>query len=58
MPAKRVGIQYLEIELDAKVVVDLVWGHSKENIFLHPILLDCRRLRRKFLGYRARRVLP
>lgn len=42
--ALDLGIQLFVVELDAKVVVDLLLGHLQENCLLAPLIGDCWRL--------------
>ena len=46
--ADQIGVQNLEIELDAKVVVELVQSNSTSNAFYSPLLADCRSLLGRF----------
>lgn len=51
--AKQMGIRFLQIELAAKVLFDLVWNTSMENLLLRPLILKCRNLCREFNGVRG-----
>ena len=42
--AAQLGITLLEIEMDAKIVVDLVLSNSNSNKEYSPLLNDCRSL--------------
>ena len=42
--ASQIGVQNLLIELDAKVVVELVQSKSSSNAFYSSLLADCRSL--------------
>ena len=42
--AGQIGVQNLLIELDAKVVVELVQSKSSSNAFYSSLLADCRSL--------------
>ena len=46
--ADQIGVQNLWIELDAKVVVELVQSNSTSNAFYSPLLADCRSLLGRF----------
>lgn len=46
--ARSLSIPTIDIELDAKPVVDLPGGHNEENLFRTPIILDCRKLLGEF----------
>ena len=46
--AGQIGVQNLLIELDAKVVVELVQSMSSSNAFYSSLLADCRSLLGKF----------
>ena len=47
------GVQNLVIELDAKVVVELVQFYSPSSAFYSSLLADCRSLLGKFQHYRV-----
>ncbi|XP_031390398.1 uncharacterized protein LOC116202898 [Punica granatum] len=49
---RNIGIQSLIVELDAKVIVDLVLSNECNNLPLMPIILDCRRLIQHFANFR------
>lgn len=51
--AKSLDITALVVELDAKSVLDLIWGTGKPNGVLMPIILDCRELSRGFSRFRS-----
>lgn len=42
MLAKTVGINSINIEIDAKLVLELIWESSEDNLKLKPIICDCR----------------
>ena len=44
----QIGVQNLEIELDAKVVVELVQSKTPSNAFYSSLLVDCKSLMGKF----------
>ena len=44
----QIGVQNLEIELDAKVVVELVQSKTPSNAFYSSLLADCRSLMVRF----------
>ena len=46
--ASQLGLQQIEVEIDAKVVVDLVQSNSVVNNSFLPLLNDCRSLLRSF----------
>ena len=46
--AGQIGVQNLLIELDAKVVVELVQSKSSSNAFYSSLLADCRSLLGRF----------
>ena len=46
--ANQIGVQNLWIELDAKVVVELVQSDSTSNAFYSPLLADCKSLLGRF----------
>lgn len=46
--ARRLGIQDLCIELDAKVLFNLIWGEFSSNMHLFHIISDCRQLYNEF----------
>ncbi|PKI69155.1 hypothetical protein CRG98_010422 [Punica granatum] len=54
--ARDLGIQSLIIEMDAKVVVDLFLGNCFENLFLTPIIMDCRIRSRAFKDFKVHRA--
>ena len=55
--AKQLGIQNLEVELDAKIVADLLQADSVTNRFSSsPLLNDCRLLLNSFHQIRMRHV--
>ena len=47
------GVQKFVIELDAKVVVELVQSYSPSNAFYSSLLVDCRLLLSKFQHYKV-----
>ena len=48
LQAVQIGVQNLLIELDAKVVVELVQSMSSSNAFYSSLLADCRSLLGRF----------
>ena len=50
------GINNIVVELDAKVVIDLVCASNTPNIYYTPLLNDCRTLLTWFQGMRIRHV--
>ncbi|PKI57332.1 hypothetical protein CRG98_022277 [Punica granatum] len=54
--AKSLGIRSLWVELDAKVVMELIWGSSQDNLLLKSLIDDCRELRRHFREVRVQHV--
>ena len=46
--ADQIGVQNLEIKLDAKVVVELVQFETTSNAFYSSLLADCRSLLGRF----------
>ncbi|PKI37177.1 uncharacterized protein LOC116212201 [Punica granatum] len=53
---KSLGIQSLWVELDAKVVVELIWGSYRDNLLLKPLIDDCKELGRHFWDPRVQQV--
>ena len=53
LQAIQIGVQNLLIELDAKVVVELVQSHSPSNAFYSSLLADCRSLLGRFQHYKV-----
>lgn len=51
--ARKCNIQYLIVELDALVAVNLLLGSGSENELLTPIVVDCRKILREFRGVRV-----
>ena len=51
--ASQIGVQNLLIELDAKVVVELVQSKSSSNAFYYSLLADCRSLLGRFQHYKV-----
>ncbi|KAK4600149.1 hypothetical protein RGQ29_009991 [Quercus rubra] len=47
-PSDQIGVQNLKIELDAKVVVELVQSKTPSNAFYSSLLVDCKSLMGKF----------
>ena len=54
--ASQMGINNIVVELDAKVVIDLVCASNTPNIYYTPLLNDCRTLLTWFQGMRIRHV--
>ena len=54
--ANQIGVQMLWIELDAKVVVELVQSDSISNAFYSPLLADCRSLLGRFQQCKVQHV--
>ncbi|XP_075659165.1 uncharacterized protein LOC142629055 [Castanea sativa] len=50
--AIQLGIGYLEVELDAKVIVEMLKNSNSTNIKVSPLLLDCRSLIARFMQVR------
>lgn len=50
------GITHLLVELDAKVFLELVWGTTKVNLLIDPIVVDCRKICLSFQGIQARHI--
>ena len=46
--ADQIGVQNLVIELDAKVMVELVQSETTSNAFYSSLLVDCRSLLGRF----------
>ena len=46
--ASQMGISCLEVELDAKIVVNLVLSNSMPNKAYSSLLIDCRYLLNRF----------
>ena len=55
--ANQIGVQKLWIELDAKVVVELVQSNSTSNAFYSPLLADCRSLLGRFQHCKVQHVI-
>ena len=53
LQAVQIGVQNLLIELDAKVVVELVQSMSPSNAFYSSLLADCRSLLGRFQHYKV-----
>ena len=53
LQAVQIGVQNLLIELDAKVVVELVRSMSPSNAFYSSLLADCRSLLGRFQYYKV-----
>ena len=51
--AGQLGVQNLVVELDAKVVVELVQSGSSSNAFYSSLLADCRLLLGRFQHYKV-----
>ena len=51
--AGQIGVQNLVIELDAKVVVELVQSMSSSNAFYSSLLADCKSLLGRFQHYKV-----
>ncbi|XP_050259653.1 uncharacterized protein LOC126704666 [Quercus robur] len=54
--ADQIGVQNLVIELDAKVVVELVQSKTTSNAFYSSLLADCRSLLGKFQHFKVQHV--
>lgn len=54
--AVSLGIQFLSIELDARVLYDLFYRSSRINMYLYHIILECRNLCWEFQDYKATHV--
>ena len=53
LQAVQIGVQNLLIELDAKVVIELVQSHSPFKAFYSSLLADCRSLLGRFQHYKV-----
>ena len=54
--ANQLGIQNIVVELDAKIIVDILQSNQETNNSFSPLLLDCRLLLRNFPQSRVRNV--
>ena len=54
--ASQMGITHLIVELDAKVIVDLILSNNTSNRAYTPLLNDCRYLLSHFQHYKINRV--
>lgn len=54
--ARRLGTQFLFIELDTKVPFDSVWGDTRTKLLLKPLVLECRDLCQEFGQCRAAHI--
>ena len=54
--ADQIGVQNLVIELDAKVLVELVQSETTFNAFYSSLLADCRSLLGRFQHYKVQHV--
>ena len=54
--ADQIGVQNLVIELDAKVVVELVQSNTTSNAFYSSLLADCRSLLGRFQHFKVQHV--
>ena len=54
--ANQLGIQNIVVELDAKIIVDILQSNQETNNSFSPLLLDCRLLLRNFPQSRVRHV--
>ncbi|PKI49502.1 hypothetical protein CRG98_030119 [Punica granatum] len=54
--ALNMGIQFLLVELDVKIVCDLVSEMINDNLSLMPIIFDCRMLLGRFEGLRMQHI--
>ena len=54
--ASQMGINNIVVELDAKVVIDLVCASNTLNRYYTPLLNDCQTLLPRFQGIRIRHV--
>ena len=54
--ASHMEINNIVVELDAKVVIDLVCANNTPNRFYTPLLNDCRSLLTRFQGIRINHV--
>lgn len=55
-PAKQLGVQKLEVELDAKFIVDLLQAKLVTNRSFSPLLNDCKLLLSSFQQVRVKHV--
>lgn len=51
--ARDLGITHLLIELDVKVLLELVWGTTEVNLLIDPIVDDCRKICQDFQRIQA-----
>ena len=58
LSAFQLGIAQLVVELDARVVVDLLVSNNPSNKLYSPILNDCRSLLTRFWQIRINHVYP
>ena len=54
--AIELDIQYLEIEMDSLVAIDLILDNKSTNVFLSSMVHDCRSLMDKFVRFSLRHV--
>ena len=54
--AIQLGIGYLEVELDAKVIVEMLNNANSANIKFSPLLFDCSALIERFTQVRVAHV--
>ena len=54
--AIQLGIGCLEVELDAKVIVEMLKNTNSTNIIISPLLFDCRSLLTRFTQVRVAHV--
>lgn len=52
----QMGIPFLQVEMDAKIVVDLVLSNSISNKAYSPLLNDCRFLLHKFWQVKVKHI--
>ena len=54
--AAQLGLTNLEVEMDTKIVIDLVLSNANSNCAYSPLLNDCRYLFRKFQQVKMQHV--
>jgi hypothetical protein len=52
----ELNIPFLEIEMDSLVAIDLILAIHPANVFLRPIVSDCRYLLEKFEGVSIKHI--
>ena len=54
--AIQLGIRCLEVEFDAKVIVEMLQNTNSTNIIVSPLLFDCKSLLARFTQVRVAHV--